>query len=307
MTQDSSSGITVTRVSRSFNDVVAVADASFNAPAGKVTALIGPNGSGKTTLLKILAGLMSLDGGTISIDGLDPVADRRQARLQVGWMPDVFDVSKEMTVRGLLEFFAKAYQMDRVEAAERIACVLDLTRLTDLADQPAHNLSRGQIQKLGLARALLHVPSYLLLDEPDAGLDPDSRAELRDILRQFTRDGGTVLMSTHDLDEMHDLADGAVVIREGVTSAWQAMAQTKSTSRWRVTALDREALVNTLDQRGIPWSDGGEAVELPLMESDAAATILRALVLADVAVVTFGPAHSALHSLYTQSAERNPS
>src|SRR5207249_2781966 len=143
-------------------------------PYGQVTALVGPNGAGKTTLLLILATLLTPDRGAVRVAGLDPVADPSGVRARMGWMPDVFGVYDQLKVREYLGFFAAAYWLDRAAAAARSTELLRLTHLEEYADRPVHVLSRGQKQRLAMARALIHRPRVLLLDEPASGLDPRS-------------------------------------------------------------------------------------------------------------------------------------
>jgi len=168
-------GIEVTGVRRAFGSVLAVDHIDLQARPGEVTALVGPNGAGKTTLLLMLATLLAPDEGSIRIAGIDPVAAPREARATMGWMPDGFGTWDALTVREVLETVAAAYLMAPGAARTRAAELLDLVHLGDLADRPARVLSRGQKQRLGLARALVHHPSILLLDEPASGLDPRSR------------------------------------------------------------------------------------------------------------------------------------
>ena len=179
--------IEVEGVARSFGDVHAVRDASFTVQPGSVTALIGPNGSGKTTLLLMLATLLRPDAGTIRIAGHDPVADPRAVRQAMGWMPDVLGSWGTVTVRRALEVTGRLYELTPEQARARASALIELVGLQELADRPSRVLSRGQKQRLSLARALVHEPRVLLLDEPASGLDPAARVELRAVLRKARR------------------------------------------------------------------------------------------------------------------------
>src|SRR3954469_7864598 len=195
-------GIVAQGVRRSFGDVVAVDGLDLEAPPGEVTALVGPNGAGKTTLLLVLTTLLVPDARAVRVAGHDPVTEPRAVRARVGWMPDVFGTWETLTCREVLSPVADAFRLPRATAAGRIDELLGLVHLEEFADRPTQVLSRGQKQRLGLARALVHDPSVLLLDEPASGLDPRSRIELRQIVRDLAAEGRTVLVSSHVLAEL---------------------------------------------------------------------------------------------------------
>ena len=188
---------------RSFGTVKAVDGIDLTAAPGEVTALVGPNGAGKTTLLLVLATLLAPDEGTVRVAGHDPVTAPRQVRRLMGWMPDGFGTWDTLTVREVLATVAATYGIGRAAAADRIEELLALVHLADLHDRPARVLSRGQKQRLGLARALVHDPDVLLLDEPAAGLDPRSRIELRDVLRDLQAHGLESVMFTNNRVAVH--------------------------------------------------------------------------------------------------------
>jgi ABC-type multidrug transport system ATPase subunit len=297
-----SGGITATAVSRSFGQVHAVEHMDFHAPAGKVTALIGPNGAGKTTLLLMLASLLAPDSGTISVGGLDPVNNRAEVRSRIGWMPDTLGVWESLTAREILTQMARFYRLPAAGIGQRVSMMLDRVRLTDLADQPARVLSRGQQQRLSLGRALIHDPSVLLLDEPASGLDPGSRVELRTMLRQLAAAGKAVVVSSHVLSELDEIADGAVFVNQGRTVRQQTTEEAAASGRrYAVSATDSEALAAKLTELGLTFraEDGRRpAFSLLLLNDDDAARLLRDLVLAGVGVSSFAPASGALEETY---------
>jgi ABC-2 type transport system ATP-binding protein len=295
-------GITATAVSRSFGQVHAVEHMDFRAPAGKVTALIGPNGAGKTTLLLMLASLLAPDSGTITVEGLDPQHHRAEVRRRIGWMPDTLGVWESLTAREILTQIARFYQLPKAGMAKRVAEMLDRVRLSDLADQPARVLSRGQQQRLSLARALIHDPSVLLLDEPASGLDPGSRVELRVMLRQLAAEGKAIVVSSHVLSELDEIADAAVFVNRGRTIRHQTTDEAAAAGRrYAISATDGAALAAKLTELGLTFrvEDGRRAaVSLMLMNDDDAARLLRDLVLAGVPVRSFAPASGALEETY---------
>src|SRR5919198_2069206 len=192
-----SAGVHAAGVRRSFGPVQAVQGVDLDAPPGEVTALVGPNGAGKTTLLLVLATLLRPDAGEVRVAGYDPISQPAEVGAGMGWSPDVFGLYDNLTAREYLEAMAAAYRIPARARADRAGYLLRVARLPDKAEAPVHSLSRGQKQRLGLARALVHDPIVLLLDEPASGLDPRSRVELRDLLRQLAGEGRTVVVSSH--------------------------------------------------------------------------------------------------------------
>jgi ABC-2 type transport system ATP-binding protein len=212
-------------LARRFGDVVAVRDFSLTVPSGAIYGLIGPNGAGKTTSLRMLATLLAPSDGEAWVRGRSIRDDVQAVRRQIGWMPDDFGVYPELRVSEYLDFYAACHG---VPAARRAAVADDLLALVDLThkrDAYVEGLSRGMQQRLGLARALVHDPSVLLLDEPASGLDPRARLELREVVRELGRLGKAVLISSHILAELADLCthvaivDGGRVLADGPIDA----------------------------------------------------------------------------------------
>ena len=286
----SGTGIRAEGVRRSFSGVHAVRDVSFSAEPGAVTALIGPNGSGKTTLMLMLASLLRPDAGTITIDGHDPATATAEVRRATGWMPDVLGSWATLTCRVTLEMTGRLYRMSRADAAARAAVLIELVGIEDLADRPTRVLSRGQKQKLSLARALVHDPAVLLLDEPASGLDPSARVDLRLLVRRLADEGRTILISSHVLAELEEMADTAVYIANGSTAAPDLVERVRTAARpWRIRSLDTAALDAALAGRiDVTQDDLGRLV--PVESEAAAAALLAELVAAGVPITGFGPA-----------------
>ena len=305
--------ITVQGLRRHFGTVRAVDGIDLVARPGAVTALVGPNGSGKTTLLLMLAGLLVPDSGSISVAGHDPVTQGRAARAVTGWMPDAFGTWDSLTAREILTTFGAAYRLPADAAAVRAAELLDLVHLTPLADRPAHVLSRGQKQRLGLARSLVHDPQVLLLDEPASGLDPRSRVDLRVLLRALAAQGKTVLVSSHVLVELDEMADDAVFLSAGRTVASGSVADAAANRRpWRLRSLSSASLTAWLSSVGVAWRpdddspgngygppvDGPGGVLVDLEGEASAAALLRDAVAAGVPISSLTPAAGALEAAY---------
>jgi ABC-2 type transport system ATP-binding protein len=287
--RSSASGIVATGVARSFGPVHAVRDVSFEAQPGEITALIGPNGSGKTTLLLMLATLLEPERGDIRIAGHDPVTDPVAVRRVMGWMPDVLGSWAPLSVRTTLVLTARLYGIPKNVAADRAAELIELVDLAPLADRPTRVLSRGQKQRLSLARALVHSPEVLLLDEPASGLDPAARVALRKLLRDLADGGRTILVSSHVLAELEEMADAAVYLDAGVSASAERVAAARAVGReWRIRSLDPEALRRALGKKAVRW-EGSDAVVAPA-DDRAAAKLLARLVADGVPVLAFAPA-----------------
>jgi ABC-2 type transport system ATP-binding protein len=294
-------GISARGVRRTFGSVVAIDRIDFDAPPGQVTALVGPNGAGKTTLLLVLATLLVPDLGEVLVGGHNPVTEARAVRASMGWMPDSFGSYDTLTCLEVLRFVASAYRLPKASQDARARELLDLMHLPEFADRPVGVLSKGQKQRLGLARALIHNPSVLLLDEPAAGLDPRSRIELRAILRQLASEGRTLLVSSHILGELEEMADRVVFVDRGRTVSQHNIAELAGAQArpWRLHALDDTVLLAVLDRQGIPHGDPTPAgVEVWLASDEAAAGLLAGLIGDGVAVVSLAPSGSTLEAAY---------
>ncbi|MFB2581541.1 ABC transporter ATP-binding protein [Herbiconiux sp. P15] len=291
-------GIVVEGVRRSFGSVAAVRDVSFVARPGVVTALVGPNGSGKTTLLLMLATLLRPDAGSIRIEGIDPVAQPAAVRPLLGWMPDALGSWANLTVRSALEITHRLYGHSRPASAARAVELIALVGLGELADRPTRVLSRGQKQKLSLARALANDPRVLLLDEPASGLDPVARIELRELLLRLAGEGRTILISSHVLSELDEVATDAVYLDHGVTASQEAVAAARASSRlWRVKSLDGFALGPALEGIGVDpvrIASDSQGFTVSMTDEADAAAVLAALVAGGTRVSWFAPASGEL-------------
>jgi ABC-2 type transport system ATP-binding protein len=301
------SGIVVQGAARSFGEVHAVRDVTLEARPGEVTGLIGPNGSGKTTLLLMLASLLVPDRGTIRIGGHDPVTQSGEVRSIMGWMPDVLGSWPSLTVRSTLELTGRLYRLDREHAARRAGELIALVDLEPLADRPTRVLSRGQKQRLSLARALVHDPQVLLLDEPASGLDPAARVALRRLVRSLADEGRTILISSHVLAELDEMADTAVYLEAGVTASAERIAATRTSVRdWRVRSLAPDKLRAALVAAGVKAkdiTDDAPGLLVPLTGEEAAAKLLAALVKKSVPVTSFAPAVGDLEHTFLDLSE----
>jgi ABC-2 type transport system ATP-binding protein len=203
------------QLTKRYGDLIAVNHIDLNLAEGDVFGFIGPNGSGKTTTMRMLATLLQPDYGEAYVCGMSIYTHPQEIRRLVGFMPDFFGVYEDMTVVEYLEFFAAAY---RVDAHHRRRVVEEKLELVDMAfkrDAMVNQLSRGQTQRIGLARVLLHEPQVLLLDEPASGLDPRARIEIRNLLKRLGDLKKTVIVSSHILPELADVCTRVGMIEKG--------------------------------------------------------------------------------------------
>ena len=293
---------------RSFGPVHAVTGIDLDAPFGQVTALVGPNGAGKTTLMLVLATLLKPDAGEVRVAGFDPVTQAGEVRARMGWSPDVFGLYDTLTAREYLEVMAAAYEVPKQARPDRARFLLDLARLPDKADAPVHSLSRGQKQRLGLVRALVHDPGVLLLDEPAAGLDPRSRVDLRDLLRRFAGEGRAVVVSSHILSDLEEVADRVVFVDGGRTVGQHAIGElpaSQALRTYRIKALDHAKLRQALERTGVGYAEAGLAgIDVEVIGGEAtAARLLKELIEAEVQITTFSPLGGALEQTYLNLVE----
>jgi len=203
-------------LTKRYGDLMALQNLNLEIEEGDCFGFIGPNGAGKTTTIKILATLLKPTWGEARIGGLSvgPV-NARQVRAMIGYVPDYFGSYEDMVVREYLAFFAASYGIHGDKREQVIDDVLDLTDLSYKADAEVNGLSRGMMQRLSVARVLLHDPKVLLLDEPASGLDPRARIEMRELLKELHRMGKTILISSHILLELADLCNKVGIIEQG--------------------------------------------------------------------------------------------
>jgi ABC-2 type transport system ATP-binding protein len=198
-----------------YGSVQAVRGITFTIPRGEVFGFIGPNGAGKSSTIRVMATLQLPWAGTVKIDGIEVRKDPTAIRRKIGYMPDYFGLYEDLTVREYLHFFAAAYDLPEASRDQLVADVLTLTDLTHKLDTLVDHLSRGMKQRLGLARVLLHDPELLLLDEPASGLDPRARIEVREILKELSGMGKTILISSHILHELSHLCTRIGILEAG--------------------------------------------------------------------------------------------
>ena len=290
-----------------YGSVTALRDASFSVTAGTITGFVGRNGAGKTTSLKIVSTLLRADDGTCQVLGHDIRREPYAIRQRIGFLPDIFDLPATITLHEYLGIFSDLYGVPRGDREKRVATALQLTRTEELEKRRLQALSRGEVQRVGLARALIHNPDLLILDEPAAGLDPHARVELKELLRLLRERGKTIFLSSHVLADLEEICDDLVVIRNGTVIFSGDIAgfrrQMRATTRWRLAAVSRPIAVPT-GVRGEVVESGATFVDFEgeLSAGDRARWIAE-LVAKGVDVCEVSPIRSTLEQEFAKTIQ----
>ena len=207
--------IRVDGIFKSFGKVRAVSGVSFEAPDGRVTGLLGPNGAGKSTTLRVLYTVLKPDEGSASIDGIDVVGDPLSARQRIGALPHGAGLYPQLTARENIAYFARLCGIDKAEVDDRVDEIVRLLEIDSFAERRTKGFSQGQRTKVALARALVHDPQNIILDEPSNGLDVMATRSLRELILKLKDAGRCVLFSSHIMQEVAALCDDICIIANG--------------------------------------------------------------------------------------------
>ena len=293
--------IKIQNVSKRYRNVDALKELSLEIPQGAIYGLIGPNGAGKTTLIRILAALLTPTSGEVWFD--DEEIGRTPALIQrkVGYMPDFFGVYPDLTSTEYLEFYAGIHGIPRKQHASTINDMLELVDLSTKRDAQVETLSRGMKQRLCLARALVHDPDVLLLDEPASGLDPRARVELRELLKTLQGMGKTIIISSHILLELAEMCTDIAIIQGGrlvISGDVEQISHRLDGSRQlEIRVLERQTeaaeLLGKLSGISNVQHENGELIQAEFTGDDKALHgILAELMKQDIPVVSFAPRSS---------------
>ena len=211
--------IEIKNLKKSYGRVEAVKDLNLEIAAGELFVLLGPNGAGKTTTLKVLAGLLNPTSGSIRINGIDRLSHPMEAKRNLSFVPDVPYVYDKLSPLELLRFVGKLYEMDFKDIEKKSEELLSFFTLWDVKNVLIEEFSHGMKQKVVLSSALLHEPKVLILDEPMVGLDPVSIKSFKDYMKKKTKEGMTILFSTHTLSTAEELADRIAIMNQGRVAA----------------------------------------------------------------------------------------
>ncbi len=206
--------IEVVALTRRYGSLVAVDELSFGVGTGEVLGFLGPNGAGKTTTMRILTGSLAATAGDVRVAGFDIRKQSKEARRQIGYLPEAPPLYRQMTVRAYLDFAARIRGVPGRERRAKVDRAIDRTALGDVAGRVIDHLSKGFRQRVGVAQALVHEPKLLILDEPTSGLDPAQVAEIRELIGELKGDH-TIVLSTHILSEVRATCDKVLIINQG--------------------------------------------------------------------------------------------
>jgi ABC-2 type transport system ATP-binding protein len=235
-------------LTKKYGDAFAIKGIDLDLQPGDLFGFIGPNGAGKTTTMRIIATLLEPTWGEAYVCDHSVHTAPKEIRRLVGYMPDFFGVYDDMTVVEYLEFFAASYRINGTKRQQRVNEMLDVVDLDFKRDAFANTLSRGQTQRLGLARTLLHDPQVLLLDEPLSGLDPRARIEMRNLLRKLGEMGKTVIVSSHILPELADVCNKVGIIDKGELKQNATKAEVIRMVRQHTVLLIQPAARDRMDE-----------------------------------------------------------
>ena len=283
-----------------FGDNVAVRGLTLQVPQGEVFGFLGPNGAGKSTTIKMLLGLAAPTTGSATLLG-QPLGDRA-ARARIGFLPEHFRFHDWLTAQEFLTLHGQLYGMDARRLSARIQELLDLVGLTPFRAKSLRTFSKGMLQRIGLAQALLNDPALVFLDEPTSGLDPVGRRLVRDIIRDLRGRGTTVFLNSHLLSEIEITCDRVAFIKHGEvvrTSDLKSLVDGATRVNIRAGGLS-PGIVAGLGQWGTDLRADGDQLTLTIQDDAALPKIARYLVEQGAAVYALTPQHLALEDLFIQ-------
>ena len=288
--------------------LVAADRLTLDVPDGEVFGLVGPNGAGKSTTLKMICGLLLPTAGHIKVNDVDVESHPEAAQQHIGYLADFFNVYDELKVWEYVDYFARAYKLPPAQIPARVREVIAQMGLETKYDASVAGLSRGMKQRLGIARAIIHDPPLLVLDEPASGLDPKARLELKDLLRAMNRSGKTIFITSHVLPDLEEICTSLAILEKGkllrhgkIADVMRSAGQTR---RVRLRAATPEFAL-------APWlaaqpnvsevQENAGATEFIFPGSDAdLAALLRAAILAGAAIYSAEEKTDSLEELFAR-------
>lgn len=299
-------------VTKRFGSHNAVSDLDLDVPAGSIYGLLGPNGSGKTTAIRMIMGILHPDVGTVSLFGSKPDLSRRE---RVGYLPEERGVYRKMKVMDLLLFLAEIRGISRAEGRRRASAWLDRLDLGPWAERRVEDLSKGMQQKVQFVGTVIHEPRLLILDEPFSGLDPINQDVLEGIVRELSRAGVTILLSTHLMDQAERLCERVCLISKSHKVLDDDLRALKARERRGVVAVEFTGPDRWLERpeiEAVEWVEG--TLHLVLSDPDAHQSVLRGAMADGAEILRFDLVEPRLHEIFlrhvgaegTRPAESDP-
>ncbi len=240
--------VKISNLTKKYGDKVAVNNVSFSVKQGEIMGFLGPNGAGKSTTMNILTGYLSATGGNVMIAGIDVMENPKATKIKIGYLPENPPLYYDMTVREYLEF---VYELKKIKLNKKahIEDIMEIVKITNVADRIIKNLSKGYKQRVGLAQALIGDPEVLILDEPTVGLDPKQIVGIRNVIKTLG-ERRTIILSTHILQEVSAICDRVAVINDGkivaVDSLKNLSVSVGERGKYEVTVLGKLAEINEI-------------------------------------------------------------
>ena len=300
-------------LNKSYGKFKALDNLNLEIEKGELFGFVGPNGAGKTTTMRIVSGLLSADSGEVQVDGIDALKNPQKIKEKIGYMPDFFGVYDNLKALEYMEFYASIYGITGKEATKLCYELMELVNLADKADSYVDGLSRGMKQRLCLARSLVHNPELLILDEPASGLDPRARFEMKEILRNLSSMGKTIIISSHILPELAEMCSSIGIIEHGsmvikgqvgeimrkMTTSNPLVMEVVEGQEQAVRILKENPLVENISIRENSISMGFKG------ERKEEAELLASLIRGNVLISSFVREEGNLEALFMQLTEKN--
>ncbi len=300
--------VTVTDFSKSYGDIKAVENFSFEVAQGEIFALVGPDGAGKTSIMRAMCNLITADTGTMVIDGMDVSKDFERIKMTLGYMPQIFSLYPDLTVKENLTFYGGIYGIVKDAFSKKAEYLYGFSNLKPFADRRAKDLSGGMKQKLALSCALMHDPQLLILDEPTTGVDPLSRRQFWEILLQLRENGATIIVSTPYMDEVAR-ADRACFVFDGKKLVEGTPGSLPDLYEGQLYWLDREPTAALLQKLGSIENLGarrfGAGIHITIGPDDAIEKYAGLLKEAGIEIPELKPIRADLEDCFIQFMERS--
>jgi ABC-2 type transport system ATP-binding protein len=245
--------LSVSRLSKSFGSQKVLDEVSFEAKAGRILGFLGPNGAGKSTTMKIITGYLSAEGGSVKVMGTDALAFPKKVSSLIGYLPEKNPLYSDMYVKEFLTFAGGLYGLSGKDLQSRRNEMLEKTGLLPEQHKKIGQLSKGYQQRVGLAKALIHDPKVLILDEPTTGLDPNQLADIRQLIREIGKEK-TLILSTHIMQEVEAICDDVVIIAKGKIKAADSL------QNFQQAGSGQQLIVETEESLDLGWFEGFQEV-----------------------------------------------